>query len=130
MRKLKAIGILSLILSLGGFSSGCAIFLLGAGAAGGYSISKDEIEGMTDVSYDKAYAAAKEIIRKEGAPTLEDKEHGIINAVVGSSDVELNLNQVTAKTVRLRVKARKTKGLFPDIKLAQNIYTQIIKKIE
>lgn len=129
MKKTQSL-FLALFLFAGAFHSGCALFLIGAGAAGGYSISKDEIEGMTDVSYDKAYAAAKEVIRKEGAPTLEDKEHGIINAVVGSSDVELNLNQVTAKTVRLRVKARKTKGLFPDIKLAQNIYTQIIKKIQ
>ncbi len=131
MRKSKlSSAVLLFFILTSALHSGCALFLLGTGAAGGYAISKDEIEGLTDSSYDKAWNASKQIIREEGAPTLEDRTHGKIEAVVGGSTVELNVAQVTAKTVRLRVKARKSKGLFPDIKLAQQLYTRIIKKVE
>ena len=32
-------------------SSGCAVLAIGAGAAGGYAISKDEVEGFSDRKY-------------------------------------------------------------------------------
>ncbi len=118
-----------ILLTAGICFSGCALFLLGAGAAGGYAISKDEIEGMTDTSYDKIWKATKDVLRADGVTTLEDRTHGLIKGLVDSSDVEARLDQVTSKTVRLRLKARKTKGVFPDIKLAQSLYTKIIKKV-
>jgi hypothetical protein len=120
----------ALCLLLAGTNAGCAIFLLGAGAAGGYAISKDEIEGMTDVAYNKVWVALKDDLQARGALTLEDRAHGRIEAVVDASTVEAQVDQVTPKTVRVRVKARKTKGLFPDIKLAQDIYDQVMKRVD
>lgn len=109
--------------------TGCAVFLLGAGAAGGYAIAKDEIEGHTDVSFKKAWKAVKEVLEQEGAITRQDEEAGQFEALVEGSEIKAALEQVTDKTIRIRVKARKTKGLFPDIKRAQNLYGKIIKKV-
>ena len=111
-------------------SSGCALFLVGAGAAGGYAISKDEIEGMSDSSFDKVWRATKEAVTTEGVITLEDKDHGHLEGVVEKASVKARLEQVTPKTVRLRIKARRTKGLFPDIRTAQKLYTLTIRKLE
>ena len=120
----------TLLLALLAFPfSGCAIFLLGAGAAGGYAVSKDEIEGIMDTPFERVYKSTKTVIQKEGALTLEDKERGKLEAVVEGSMVNANVEQVTPKTVRLRVKARKVKGLFPNVKVAQKIYTQAIKQV-
>ncbi|MBI3316743.1 MAG: DUF3568 family protein [Candidatus Omnitrophica bacterium] len=109
--------------------SGCAIFLLGAGAAGGYAITDDEVEGHTDVPLKKAWKAAEAVIEQEGAIILRDETAGKIEGLVEGSEIKVGLEQVTSKTVRVRVKARKTKGLFPDIKRAQDLYGKIIKKI-
>jgi hypothetical protein len=109
--------------------TGCALFLLGAGAAGGYAISKDEIEAMYDAKYDKVWNATKTTLQHNGALTLDDRNHGKIEAIVGGSTINVMIDQVTAKTVRLRIKARKTKGLFPDIDLAQEINEDVMKKL-
>ena len=119
-----------LVLLLGVQFSGCAVFLLGAGAAGGYAISKDEIEGHTDQSFEKTWNALVVVINSEGGITLKDKTTGKIEAQIKESDVKASLEQITPKTVRVRIKARKTKGVFPDIELAQELYTKLIKKIE
>lgn len=116
-----------LIFSL--LSSGCALFLVGAGAAGGYAVSKDEIEGFTEAKKDRVWASLKNVVKEDGAITLEDKERGYLEAIVGKSTVKVRLDQVTPTSSRLRVKARKTKGLFPDIKTAQDLYTKVTKKI-
>lgn len=110
--------------------SGCAIFLLGAGAAGGYAVSKDEIEGHTDVSMNKVWNAMVDTVASEGSVVLKDQDHSQLEAIVRESEVKANLVQITPKTVQVRIKARKVKGLFPDIKLAQELYTKLIKRIE
>lgn len=118
------------VLTLGVFQSGCALFLIGAGAAGGYSISKDEIEGLSDVSFDKVWNAARDVVRTQGAITAENKSVGTMEAVIGGSTAEFKIEQVTPKTVRTRIKARQTKGLFPDIELAQDLYSQMLRKMK
>jgi hypothetical protein len=123
------LGIFAFLIALAIPSSGCALFLLGAGAAGGYAISKDEIEGLMDNSYNKVWQAAREVIKKEGAITLESPNTGKLEAIVDNSTVNVSVEQATSNSVRLRVQARKTKGLFPDQELAQDLYTQITKKL-
>ena len=125
-----SVWMLSAILTFGVFQSGCALFLIGAGAAGGYSISQDEIEGLSDTSFEKVWNAAREVVRTEGAITAENKNLGTMEAVIGGSTAEFKVEQVTPKTVRTRIKARQTKGLFPDIELAQNLYAKMLRKMK
>lgn len=110
-------------------SSGCFLFLLGAGAAGGYAvIADDEIEGFVDTSYDRVWNDSVRVMRQNGIVTVEDKTHGVIDAEVGKSKVELQVARINNQTMRLRVKSRKMNNMFPDVKTAQNLYTQIVQK--
>ena len=131
MRKIKN-KILSLILffAMSYSSTGCALFLLGAGAAGAIAISEDEIEGMSDASREKVWRSLREVLRDKGVILSENKEIGTLKALVNNSDVEARIDQITSSTVRLRIKSRKTKGVFPDLKLAQDLYTQVMRKME
>jgi len=118
------------LIAAGSWSSGCVLFLIGAGAAGAYAVSEDEIEGISDASYDKVWNALRAVIRERGAIMAENKERGSLKALIENSEVDARLNQVTPKSVRLRIRARRPKGMFPNIKLAQDLYTQVTRKME
>ena len=118
-----------LLLSLILFS-GCPLFLIGAGAAGGYAISKDEIEGNLDKSFDKVYQASRETLRYEGFIRKEDRPQGRIVAEIRKSRVKVEVKQITERTVRLRIKARKGYKLIPNLELANELYNKIIQKIK
>ena len=110
--------------------SGCALFLFGSGAAGGYAVSRDTTEILMDKSHDQVWSALKETVKSEGAITLEDKDHGVMKAVVGKSEVEAKLDQVTEKTVRLRIRARRLKGFFPNIEMAQRLNNKVMQNLD
>ena len=61
MRKFTVLIILCVALS------GCAVVLVGAGAAGGYAIGKDYIQGETDKNFDRVYDSAINIADIMGA---------------------------------------------------------------
>ena len=110
--------------------SGCALFLLGAGAAGGVAISKDTIEGHFDRKADSVWNATREVLRQEGFIRLEDRAHGAFDAEVRKSEVKVEITSVSEKTVRVRVKARKGYKLLPNIDLANELYNKIYQKIK
>ncbi len=110
--------------------SGCAIFLLGAGAAGGLAISKDTIEGTAERPFDRVWNAGRDVIKQEGFIRLENKGAGTIEAEIRKSRVKFEALQITDKTVRFRVEARKTHNLIPDMDLANELYNKIFQKIK
>lgn len=109
--------------------TGCAIFAFGAGAAGGYAIGKDQVEGFSDESYDKVWKAAYQVFKEESMIETADKAHGKIEALIEKTEVKFELNQISPKSVRLRVRARKALNLFPDIKLAHKVYEEIMERL-
>lgn len=109
--------------------SSCALFLVGGGIAGGIAISEDTIEGNVDKSLDPVWNAAREVIMSEGFIRIEDKPHGIIEAEVRKSQVNLDIRKITEKTVRIQVKARKGYKLIPDLDLANDLYNKINAKL-
>ena len=110
--------------------SGCALFLVGAGVGGGIAISKDTIEGHFDKKIDEVWKAARQVLMQEGFIRLEDKPHGQIEAEVRKSEIKIEALQVSEKTVRIRVKARKGLKLLPDVDLANELYNKIFHKLE
>ena len=110
--------------------SGCALFLVGAGVAGGVAISKDTIEGTVEKPFDRAYQTSREVIMKEGFIKLEDKAHGTIESEVRKSEVKIEVLQLTEKTVRVRVRARKDYKVIPDLDLANELYNKIFQKLK
>ena len=110
--------------------SGCAIFLLGAGVGGGIAISKDTLQGTWDKSKDRVWSASREVMMQEGFIRLEDKLHGHIDGEVRKSQVEIQITQISQKTVQIRVKARKGYKLLPDMDVANDLYNKIYQKIK
>ena len=117
------------LLCLALFSS-CAIFLVGAGVGGGIAISRDTIEGHFDRKLEQVWKASREVLMQEGFIRLEDKPHGQIRAEVKKSEVKIETLQVSEKTVRIRVKARRGLKLLPNPDLANELYNKIFQKIK
>ena len=127
----RSLGISFLLLMLVPVAlSGCVVLAVGAGAAGGYAISRDTIEGFTDKDSTVVWQAAQEVLKKQGMIELADKTAGKIQARIEDSEVKFETEQVTTKSVRIRVRARKFWNAFPDMHLAQRIYTLIINEIK
>lgn len=110
--------------------SNCALFLVGAGVGGGIAISRDTIEGHFDRKQDQVWKAAREVLMQEGFIRLEDKPHGQIEAEVKKSEVKVEVAQVSEKTVRVRVKARRGLKLLPNPDLANELYNHIFAKLK
>jgi hypothetical protein len=109
--------------------SGCAALLIGAGAAGGYAISKDSVQNHFDLPSATVFRTSRDVARELGLITLEDEAHGVIKATVQGANVTINVKAVTPKTVQLKVKARDD-VLFPKIDVAQAVYTKILERLE
>lgn len=107
---------------------GCAPILIGAGAIGGYAISKDSVTNSYDLSFDHVYQVSREVVEKVGLITQEDAKRGLIKATVPGANVSVTLKRLTARTVQLKVKARNDVFL-PKIEVAQSIYNQIAEKL-
>ena len=116
------VGLMALLMSL----SGCALFLVGAGVAGGYAISRDSVRNVFDMSgnqlYDKSLAVAKEM----GLVTLEDHVHRLIKADVQEVHITITIKQLTKRTVELRIQGR-NRWLMPKVDVAQAVYSKIIE---
>ena len=122
----------SIILALGiaGISlylCGC-IFLVGGavGALGGYAISNDTIQGEIDKTFESLWKNSVDVLDILGAVTMEDKPRGLIEAKVNGAAVKIMIEQLTPKTSRFRVAARKY--LLPKISLAQTIYIKVVQR--
>lgn len=109
--------------------SGCVVLALGAGAAGGYAISKDEIEGFSEQSLDQTWRTAYELFNRDGAVASADKERAKIEAIISDSKVHFSAEQVSPRSVRFVIQARKNMNLFPDIKLAQSLHQKMMKEL-
>ena len=107
--------------------SGCAVLLVGAGAAGGYAISRDSVKNLFDLPANTVFMASRDVVAEHGLITVEDSRNGLIKAVVEGATVTVTVKPVTKKTVELRVKARD--HLFPKVDIAQTIYTHILERL-
>lgn len=107
--------------------SGC-IFVLGgaAGALGAYGLSRDTIEGATDVPYENLWSSALVISRARGMIKQEDSLQGVIELEAESSKIWIRLIRVTQYTTKLRISARKYH--FPNLALAQDLYVRILEQ--
>lgn len=108
--------------------SGCAVLLVGAGAAGGYAISKDSVKNLFDLPAEVVFRASREVASEQGIITVEDARNGLIKATMEGATVTVTVKPVTKKTVELRVKARDN-FLFPKVDIAQAIYTKILERL-
>ena len=108
--------------------SGCAVLLVGAGAAGGYAVSKDSVKNSFDLTASEVFRASRTVLRDAGLVTNEDERHGMLKAVVAGANVTVTVTPVSKRTVELKVKARDNL-LLPKIDIAQTLYMQILERL-
>lgn len=108
--------------------SGCAPLIIGSavGALGGYAISRDTVQGETDIEYDRLWNAVVTVARIKGIIKSEDYTQGYLTAETESSKVWVRLIRLTKATTRLRVSARKYH--LPNLRLAEDLFVKIMEQ--
>ena len=108
--------------------SGCAALLLGTGVLGGVAISEDTVKSEVDAGFDQVWSATLNEVEKMGGEfTVKDKVRGVIEVKVKSSNVHIEIDRLTPKTIRMTVKSRK--HLLPNIKLAHEISARVLRQL-
>lgn len=111
--------------------SGCAvpiILAVGAGAVGGYAVSRDTFEGTTAKGQDEIWQAAFRVASIMGTVDENDRKRGEIVAHINGATVNIVVFPINLTTTKLRIKARK--GIFPRIGVAQDVYAKIMNQTE
>ncbi len=112
-------------------ASGCTAALIvagGAGAVGGYSLSRDTVEGVVGKGSDELWDAAHTVVSIMGSSNEERRKTGDIDATIAGAHVTVNVLAVNLTTSKLRVKARKY--FLPRVGLAQEIFNKIMHQLE
>jgi hypothetical protein len=110
------------------FSSGCWVLVIGgAGAVGGYAISRDTFEGVSSKGQEELFSAAHKVLLIMGTIIEEHAKEGEIRAKVYGNNVTVDIIQINLTTSKLRVKAR---NIFPHLAVAQEVYTKIMNQLE
>ena len=124
----KNISVGLLFFSLMTFSfQGCVYLVVGGiGAVGGYIVSPDTVEGITENDALTVWETAYEIISIMG--TIQEEQDGsIILANVNGAKVTVTLVALNQSTVKVTVKARK--AYLPKISVAQNVFVKIMSRL-
>ncbi|MDD5084427.1 MAG: DUF3568 family protein [Candidatus Omnitrophica bacterium] len=128
MPRLNLVPVIVVVLFLSFVTTGCAVLLIGTGGAiGGYALSQDSAEGYVDYPMDRVWNASREILKSKGAIVSENRADGKIEASVDEITVKVQIKELTSKTTKLKVSARKS--LLPKVKVAQDIYVRIAKRV-
>lgn len=109
--------------------SGCAAVLVGAGAAGGYVLSKDSIRNTIRLPRSQVYRVSRDVIADQGLIISEDEGRATIKATVQGASVTIAIKQVTERSVELKVSAR-NKLFVPKIDVAQKVYNAIFEQLQ
>jgi len=111
------------------FSSGCLFLVVGgAGAVGGYAVTRDTFEGVSSKGQDELMASAHKVLSIMGTLIADNPKDGEMEATVNGAHVTVQVIQINMTTCKLRVKARQM--IFPRVGIAQEIYTKIMAQLE
>jgi len=108
---------------------GCAPLIIGAaaGGLGAYAVSRDTVQGDSDLNFDLLWESALNIAKQRGIIQQENIVSGYIELSSDSSKVWIRLIRLTQATTRIRVSARKFH--FPNMDLAQDIFVKIVSGV-
>jgi hypothetical protein len=109
-------------------SSGCTLFLIGAGATAGYAVSKDSVRNQFDLPKEYLFEQSMEVARQMGMVTLEDQSRGLIKMKLIDTTVTITTRSFTNNSTELKVKGR-NKFLMPDIDAALSVYNKIVERL-
>ena len=119
---------LALVLAVS--AAGCAapLLFIGAGAVGGYAVSRDTFEGVTSKGEEEIWDAAYRVASIMGTIEEDTRRNGQITARINGARVTITMMPINLTTTKLRIKARK--GIIPRIGTAQEVYAKINIQLE
>lgn len=108
--------------------TGCIYLIVGGlGAVGGYVVSPDTVEGLTENDSLTVWEAAYEIVSIMGTIQAEQEDAGILNANISGALVTISIVPINQTTTKLTVKARK--NYLPKISTAQDVFVKIMDRL-
>jgi hypothetical protein len=108
--------------------SGCIYLVVGGiGAVGGYIVSPDTVEGISETETDQVWDAALEVLGIMGTIEEQNEAGGVILSRVSGAKIPVTLEALNATTTRVNVKARK--AYLPRIALAQDVFVKIVGRL-
>lgn len=131
MRTPRPLAALVLAAFLSVSAAGCAvpiILAVGAGAVGGYAVSRDTFEGIVPKGQDEIWEAAARVTSIMGMTEDNDRKRGALTARINGANVTVTVVPVNLTNTKLRIKARK--GIFPRIGVAQEVYAKIVNQLD
>ncbi len=109
--------------------TGCIYLVVGGiGAVGGYIVSPDTVEGISEYDHTDIWDAAIEIVSIMGIIKEQQEDVGQILAKVNGAKVIITITPLSESTVKLSVKSRKM--LMPKIGVAQDIFVKVMKYLD
>jgi len=117
--------LLPLLISL----SGCIYVVVGGiGAVGGYIVSPDAVEGITENDTINVWDSAIEVISFMGTIIEEHEEGGLVISKINKATVTVNIIALNEDTTKLSVKARRF--YLPKISTAQDVFLKIMNQLD
>lgn len=111
--------------------TGCAVALIGAGAAGVYAISDDSVEAVVKHPPGYTYQKSLKVMQTMGRISTVDAPAWHIEGEVdgATTNVWVSFDPKTGKGSKITVKARSFKGAFPKIAVAKKVLNEILEKL-
>ena len=108
--------------------SGCIYLVVGGiGAVGGYIVSPDTVEGITQNDTAEVWDVAIEVLSIIGLIEEENEPGGMILASASGAKITVTIVSLSETTAKVTVKARK--AYLPRISLAQDIFVKIMSRV-
>jgi len=124
-RSMRMLAVASVLM----FSSGCVYLIVGGiGAVGGYVVSPDTVEGLTESDEITVWDKAVEISSIMGIVLEQNEDAGTIVAKISKARVNITIVSLNDTTVKVTVKARR--AFLPKISIAQDVFVKIMSGLD
>ncbi len=108
--------------------SGCIYLIVGGiGAVGGYIVSPDTVEGITENDVAIVWDTAIEVLSIMGLIEEENEAGGMILSSISGAKMTTTIIALSPTTTKITVKARK--AYLPRISLAQDTFVKIMSRL-
>ncbi|HBG62139.1 MAG: hypothetical protein A2Y03_08755 [Omnitrophica WOR_2 bacterium GWF2_38_59] len=108
--------------------NGCIYLVVGGiGAVGGYIVSPDTVEGLTENDVVEVWDGTLEIISIMGTIKEQNENNGLLIAKISGSEVTIKIVKLNESNIKVSVKARK--AYLPKISVAQDVFVKIMSHL-
>lgn len=108
--------------------NGCIYLVVGGiGAVGGYIVSPDTVEGLTENDEVMVWDGTLEIVSIMGTIKEQNENKGILIVKISGAEVTIKIVKLNDSNIKVSVKARK--AYLPKISVAQDVFVKIMSHL-